>query len=135
MKRIIPKCMLAALVAALAVGLAAQASAQTTGGTGNKDATKEAAPKAKNDRAPFKGKIDAVDQTAKTIKVGERTFCVTSTTKISKGGQPATFADATVGEEVGGQYKTGTGDKLDLISLRIGPRPDKAAPADAKKKP
>ena len=70
------------------------------------------------------------------LKVGERTFLVTSTTRISKAGQPATFADATVGEEVGGQYKAGTGDKLELLSLRIGPRPDKsAAPTDGKKKP
>jgi hypothetical protein len=132
MKRLIPKCTLAALVAALVLGVAVQASAQT-GDTGKKDTTKETAPKAKNDRVPFKGKIDAVDKTAMTIKVGERTFLVTSTTKISKGGQPATLADATVGEEVGGQYKAGTGDKLELLSLRIGPRPDKAAPADKKK--
>ena len=132
MKKLIPKCMLAALVAALTVGLAAQASAQTGGDTGKKDATKESTPKAKGDRAPFRGKIAAVDKTAMTIKVGERTFAVTSTTKISKGGQPATFADATVGEEVGGQYKTGTGDKLELLSLRIGPRPEKGAPEGKK---
>ena len=136
MKKLIPKCMLAALVTALAFGWAAQASAQTAGGAGTKDTPKASAPKAKNDRVPFKGKIDAVDKTAMTIKVGERTFLVTSTTRISKAGQPATFADATVGEEVGGQYKAGTGDKLELLSLRIGPRPDKsAAPTDGKKKP
>lgn len=135
MKKLIPKCMLAALVAALTVGFAAQASAQTGGDTSKQDATKEATPKAKGDRAPLRGKIAAVDKENMTLKVGERTFLVTSTTRLSKGGQPATFADVKVGEEVGGQYRTGTGDKLELLSLRIGPRPDKTGSTEGKKQP
>ena len=126
MKKNIPKLMLAALVAALAVGFAPQVPAQAASDSGKQDTVKQSAPKTKGDRAPFRGKIAAIDKTAMTLKVGERTFLVTSTTKITKGGQPATFADAAVGEEVGGQYKTGTGDKLELLSLRIGPRPEKA---------
>jgi hypothetical protein len=88
---------------------------------------KEAAPRA----LPFRGKIGAVDKTAKTIKVGERTFQVTADTKINKAGKPATLDDATVGEEVGGSYREGTDKKLNLVSLRIGARPDAAPKKEA----
>jgi len=64
-----------------------------------------------------------VDKTAKTIKVGERTFHVTSETRIMKAGKPATLDDAVVGEEVGGTYKEADG-KLNAVSLRLGPRPE-----------
>jgi hypothetical protein len=80
---------------------------------------------------PFHGTLDGVDKTAMTIKVGERTFQVTSKTKISKAGKPATFDDAQPGEEVAGAYAQGEGGKLNLISLRFGPKPVAAE----KKKP
>jgi hypothetical protein len=81
--------------------------------------------KAKAPRAiPFRGKIDAVDMQAKTIKVGERTFQITSDTRIMKAGKPATLENATVGEEVGGAYREGEDKKLNLVSLRVGPRPE-----------
>ena len=97
-------------------------------------AKKEAPAKDAPPRAlPFRGKIGAVDKQAKTIKVGERTFHVTSDTKINKAGKPATLDDATVDEEVGGSYREGADKKLNLVSLRIGARPDatpkKEAPA------
>lgn len=88
---------------------------------------KEAAPRA----LPFRGKIAAVDKQAKTIKVGERTFQVTADTKINKAGKPATLDDATVDEEVGGSYREGTDKKLNLVSLRIGARPDAAPKKEA----
>ncbi len=71
---------------------------------------------------PFRGKIMAVDVAAKVITVGERKFHVTPTTRFMKAGKPATLADATVGEEVGGAYRE-EGGKLELSSLRIGPKP------------
>ena len=76
---------------------------------------------------PFRGKIASVDKQAKTIKVGERTFQVTSDTRIMKAGKPATLDDATVGEEVGGAYREGADKKLNVVSLRIGARPTPAA--------
>jgi len=91
---------------------------------------KEAAPRA----LPFRGKIAAVDKQAKTIKVGERTFQVTADTKINKAGKAATLDDATIDEEVGGSYREGTDKKLNLVSLRIGARPD-AAPKKEKEVP
>jgi hypothetical protein len=90
---------------------------------------KEAVPRA----IPFRGKIDSVDKTAKTIKVGERTFQVTADTRIMKAGKPATLDDATSGEEVGGAYREGADKKLNLVSLRVGARPDAPPKKDEKK--
>lgn len=96
-----------------------------------KPAEKKEAPAAR--ALPFRGKIAAVDKQAKTVKVGERTFQVTADTKIAKAGKPATLDDATVGEDVGGSYREGADKKLNLVSLRIGPRPD-AQPKPEEKK-
>jgi hypothetical protein len=76
---------------------------------------------------PFRGKIASVDKQAKTIKIGERTFQITAESKIAKAGKPATLDDVTVGEEVGGAYREGADKKLNVVSLRVGPRPE--APA------
>jgi len=94
------------------------------------DAKPAAAPAARP--FPFNGKIDSVDKQAKTIKVGERVFHVTPTTRIIKDGKPATLDNAKVGDEVGGAYREGEEKKLNLLSLRIGPKP--AAPGAAPKK-
>lgn len=114
------KLIVAAIVAAFAV-----ASTLPVTAADEKPADKKEAPA----RAiPFRGKIAAVDKQAKTIKIGERTFHITADSKIAKAGKPATLDDATVGEDVGGQYREGADKKLNVVSLRIGPRPD-AAPA------
>ena len=116
MKRLI----LAVIVAAFAASVPLPVNAQDA-----KPADKKEAPA----RAiPFRGKIAAVDKQAKTIKIGERTFHITADSKIAKPGKPATLDDATVGEDVGGQYREGADKKLNVVSLRIGPRPE-AAPA------
>ncbi|MDB6026490.1 MAG: hypothetical protein JWM68_2713 [Verrucomicrobiales bacterium] len=84
---------------------------------------KKAAPKG----MPFHGKLSAVDETAKTITVAgkekDRTFFVTSKTKIIKDNKPATLSDAKVGDEVGG-YAVMVGDKAELGTLRVGPKPE-----------
>lgn len=82
---------------------------------------------------PFRGKIASVDKQAKTIKVGERTFQLTSDSRIAKAGKPATLDDAVVGEDVGGQYREGADKKLNVVSLRFGPRPEAPAKRDEKK--
>lgn len=71
---------------------------------------------------PFGGKIIALDKQAKTVTVGKRVFHVTSETKITKNEKPATLDDATVGEEIGGAYKQDAEKKMNLVSLRIGPK-------------
>ena len=99
----------------------------------NKPAEKKEAPaKEAGPRSlPYSGKIVAVDKTAKTIKVRERTFHVTSDTKINKAGKPATLDDAAVGEEVGISYREDADKKLNLVSLRIGAKPDAAPKKEA----
>lgn len=106
--------------------LAAAIALAPTQGLAEEKKKDDAAAEKKGERKggiPFRGKIDAVDKTAKTIKVGERTFEVTAETRIMKGGKPATLDDAVVGEEVGGVYKEADG-KLTALSLRLGPRPE-----------
>ncbi len=93
---------------------------------------KPAAQKAAPGRAvPFNGKIAAVDQQAKTIKVGERVFQVTSTTRFMKDNKPATLADAKADDEVGGAYREGDDKKLNLVSVRLGPKPALTPKKDA----
>ncbi len=64
----------------------------------------------------FHGKIVAVDTTAMTVTVGTKTFNVTSTTKITKDGKPATLADFAVGDVVAGNFKK-DGEKLNATTL------------------
>ena len=90
----------------------------------DKPATEPKAPPTRS--LPFRGKIDSVDKQAKTVKVGERVFQITSDTRIMKDGKPATLDDAKAGEEVGGAYREGSDKKLNLVSLRLGARPEAA---------
>lgn len=80
---------------------------------------------------PFTGIVQKVDKTANTItlngKDGGRVFHVTPQTKITKAGQPATLADAKVGEEAAGVFKDIEG-KRTALSLRLGPKLEKAPP-------
>jgi hypothetical protein len=82
---------------------------------------------------PFHGKLKAVDSTAKTISIGERTFQITSDTKIFKGEKPATLADAVVGENAGGSYKKTQDGKLDVLMVHFGPKPEGDTAAKPKK--
>ena len=84
-------------------------------------------------RPPFTGKIASLDKEARSFKIGARTFHITTTTKILMAGKPATLDDAKVGDEVGGQYREGEGGKLEVLSLRVGPKPEKK-PSDNEKK-
>ncbi|HLA95331.1 MAG TPA: hypothetical protein VK612_06400 [Pyrinomonadaceae bacterium] len=110
------------LIAIVIAALAASSTLPTSAADDAKPALEKKAPRA----LPFNGKIAAVDKEAKTVKVGERTFHVTPDTRIMKNAKPATLADATVGEVVGGSYRESDDKKLNLVSLRIGPKPDAA---------
>ena len=81
---------------------------------------------------PFRGKVDAVDKNAKTVKVGERVFQITSETRLEKNGKPATLDDAVVGDEVGGNYRTGDDGKLNAMMVRFGPKPAMDKPQGGK---
>ena len=68
----------------------------------------------------FTGKLTAVDTNAMTFTIKDRTFEITSDTKIMKDGQPATLEDGTVGETASGTYKKTDDGKLSAVSLRFG---------------
>jgi hypothetical protein len=119
-----------ALLAAAIAGTPAQLLAQTTNtpAAEKKPATskKESKPK---EAHPFHGKLAAVDTTAKTITIGQSVYLITSATKITKSGKPATLADAVVGEKVSGHAKPGDDGKMVATSLKLGEEK-----ADKKKK-
>ena len=72
---------------------------------------------------PFHGNLKAVDQQARTITMGKRTFHVTPETKIVRGDKSATLQDAVLGESVSGYFKTAEDGRLVLASLRFGSKP------------
>jgi hypothetical protein len=117
----------AGLLAAVIAGLPLQVLAQST----NKPATTKKTTKEQKDSTakkkgahPFHGKLAAVDKAAKTIKVGESTYQITSETKINKAGKPATLDDGVVGEEVAGYVKPTADGKMAATSVRFGPKPE-----------
>ena len=133
MKKLAVAILAAVLATAITLPISAQDAKPADKGKpaekGKADEKKPAAPRA----LPFRGKIGAVDKSAKTIKIGERTFQITSDTRIMKAGKPATLDDVAEGEDVGGAYREGDGGKLNVVSLRVGPRPGAAPKVDDKK--
>ena len=88
----------------------------------------------KSRQIPFRGKIGSVDKAAMTLtlegKEKNRTFRITSETKIAKDGKPAVFGDLAVGETVGGSYREASG-KMEVLTLNVGANPK--APQKEKK--
>ena len=87
---------------------------------------------------PFKGKIATLDAAGGTFTVGALELNITSTSKITTNGVPATLADFTVGESVAGAYKKTADGKLNVTTLHLAakakkkkPAADAAAPAPA----
>ena len=111
-----------------AVCLHAQTN-QNPAATNNAAAEKKEAPARKRAVGPFHGKLAAVDQVNKTITVGNRTFQITSETRIFKGGTPATLEDAVVGETVSGGFRTAPDGKLNATKLTFGPKTQAKPPA------
>src|SRR5438552_9142035 len=90
------------------------------------------APKSDNrpKQIPFRGKVGAVDKTAKTVtlegKEKSRTFQITSATKITQDGKPAVIDDIIVGQTVGGSAKQTAAGKWEVVTLNIGAKAGKA---------
>lgn len=135
MKTLFKPLLVAAVAAAVLMGGPATVSAQDKKDEKGKE---KAAEKAKKEGVtPFNGKAAAVDKAAKTVKLtGEkgRVIQVTGTTRVVKGGNPASLDDLKEGEEVSGAYKTSADGKMEATVLNIGPRPPAKAKKDEKKK-
>jgi hypothetical protein len=111
------------LLAAAIAGLPTQLLAQSTNtpAADKKAAVAKKEPAAKKKGAhPFHGKLAAVDNVAKTIKVGESIYQITSQTKIVKAGKPATLEDGVVGEPVGGFAKPTDDGKMAATTVHFG---------------
>jgi hypothetical protein len=125
MMKLIGKISVAVILLSLAVA-PLRASAQdmtTTNKTKSKSTNSPAASDAKAKSLPFKGKLGAVDNNAKTITLDEKTkrvFIITSETRLTKNGKPATLQDAVVGEEITGSYKKQADGKLSAVSVNLG---------------
>ena len=81
---------------------------------------------------PFRGKISAVDQSAKTFTVGGKkgslVLKVTETTTINKGGNAATTTDIVENELARGSYLKQADGTLEAKTVKLGP------PTEAEKK-
>jgi hypothetical protein len=120
------------LIAATAVA-SLPVSAQSTN-----TATTNAAPAMRQAPRPtYRGKISAADTAGMTLTVtarqGDFKVKVTSKTKITKDGQPATFADAVAGLTAFGQGKKDADGNWEATTLRLttpkAPAPAAKAPA------
>jgi Domain of unknown function (DUF5666) len=106
----------AAVIATPAVVRAQDASTNTPAAT---------TPAPKKHGAPAAhGKVSAVDATAMTItisgKAGDKTYTVTSDTKITKDKKPATLADIAVGDMVSIAAKKGEAGALNATAITVG---------------
>jgi hypothetical protein len=125
------------LLAAALAGTPAQLLAQSTNNpvTAKKAsvAKKEATTKTKAAH-PFHGKLAEVDKIAKTIKVGESVYQITSETKLTKDGKPATLEEGVVGERVTGYVKPTAGGKMAATTVHFGAKADEKGGSTKKEK-
>lgn len=102
-------------------------------------AANPAAPAARQPAGfPFRGKLKAVDKAAMTLTIAgkdkDRVVHLTTETKYTKAGKPATLADAVVNEEIGGYARKGEGERTEALSVRFGPPVKEPAAGSAKRK-
>ena len=127
MKSILKIGALSLLTAAIAAAPTQLLAQSTNTHSADKKATAATPDTATKKKAahPFHGKLAAVDKVAKTIKVGESTYQVTSATKITKAGKPATLEDGVIGDPVSGYVKPAADGKMTATSLNFGAKATK----------
>ena len=117
MTKNISKITVLGLFAAALVAMPVLSRAEGTNAPAASDQTAPAKPK--KNSLPFHGNLKAVDMSAKTLTVGTLTMQITSDTKITKDGQPATLSDGVVGEPVSGAYMKLDNGKLNALSVHF----------------
>jgi hypothetical protein len=133
-KNIVTTSILTLLASAiLAVPTVSRAQDTSTNAMAASDQTTNAPAKPKKHAGlVFRGTASAVDTNAMTLTVETRTFAITSETKITKNGEPATLSDIAVGDKVGGAYKKSDDGKLEATTIHDGKKAKKTADAPAK---
>jgi len=102
------------------------ACAVSTGGwVGSSFAANDLRPLPMQDKADkietFKGKVEAVDATAKTLTVGGKVFQIAADTKLTKAGKTITLAEIAVGEQVNGLAKYAPDGKAVATTVMVVP--------------
>jgi hypothetical protein len=124
MKKNIIKTVILSLFTTVAVAVPTLSYAQDANTNAPATATPEtsvtAPAKPKRHGLVFRGTVSLVDTNAMTFTVGKRTFNITSETRITKNGEPATLEDIAVGDKVGGAYKKDDDGKLNATTVRDG---------------
>ncbi len=83
---------------------------------------------------PYRGKIESVDESAKTFTVGKHTIKVTDETKITKNDAAATMSDIVAEEQVRGSYWKKDDGSLEAKSVKLGAKSATGKAKRAKKK-
>src|SRR6266566_2085672 len=129
MLKVLLKFTIPSLLVSAMVILPLQAHAQEKTKPEAKETKKKSSPH------PFHGTLMAVDKAAKTITVGKTTYTITSETKITKAGKPATLEDGVIGEKVTGYIKPADDGKSVASTVHFGAKPDaKASEKKSEKK-
>ncbi|MBM3879939.1 MAG: hypothetical protein FJ387_09505 [Verrucomicrobia bacterium] len=125
------------LPVSLALAILAFASAAQAADTKMKPAAaSKTADQPKTERAtnryPIRGKLKAVDTTAKTFTLAgaekDRVFKTNAQTVFTKGDKTAALVDGKPGDEVGGLVEKQPDGSVLALRVRFGPKPD-AAPS------
>jgi hypothetical protein len=99
----------------LKLDIVGKSGAEVAGGTqGDSDSNEHG--------AKFSGKVSKVDNAARTVTIGSRTFQVLPTTTITQNGAPVNLNDLKPGTQLSGRYKTSDLDKLEVLTMEIGGR-------------
>jgi hypothetical protein len=131
---------LAGSVCAASLAFCMPLNAQLSPATTASPATSAASPAAKpaTHPSPFRGKVSAVDQSAKTFTVGgkegSRVFKVTETTTITKAGAAATMTDIVENEQARGTYLKQADGTLEAKTVKLGPKTEGEKKARKSKK-
>jgi hypothetical protein len=72
----------------------------------------------------FKGKVDSVDATAKTLTVDGKLIYMSDTTKITKSGKAIKLAQIMAGDEVHGTTKQTFDGKAEALIVKVGKEKD-----------
>ncbi len=119
MTKNISKITVLSLFAAALVAMPMVSRAEATNAPATTNQTTQPKPK-KHESLVFSGIVSAVNTNAMTLTVSKHTFDITSATKITKNGQPATLSGVAVGDKVGIAYKKTADGKLTATTVNDG---------------